>query len=128
MADEKRSCAAVGIGVSDLARSVDFYTRVLGMTKMQTFSLPHMEEVVVGYPGSAAVVLMHYTDGSNPNYRNNPVKLVFHVGDAAALAETIRADGCAIQSEAAPFEELKTIVVLASDPDGYTVELLSPMR
>lgn len=126
-AAEKRSFAAAGIGVSDLDRSVDFYTRVLGMTKMQTFSLPHMEEVVVGYPGSAAVVLMHYTDGSSPNYRDNPVKLVFKVGDAAALAEAIRADGCAIQSEAAPFEELKTVVVLASDPDGYTVELLSPM-
>lgn len=124
---EKRSVAATGIGVSDLARSVDFYTRVLGMKKMQTFSLPHMEEVVVGYPGSAAVVLMHYTDGSNPNYRNNPVKLVFNVADAAALAEAVRADGCAIQSEAAPFEELKMTIALASDPDGYTIELMSPM-
>lgn len=62
--------------------------------------LPHLEDAVVGYPGSAAVVLMHYTDGSNPNYRDNPVKLVLKVADAAALAETIRADGCAIRTEA----------------------------
>lgn len=34
---------AVGIGVSDLARSTDFYTRVLGMSVITTFSLDYME-------------------------------------------------------------------------------------
>ena len=60
---------AVGIGVSDLARSVDFYTRVLGMTQVQTFKLDYMDEVVVAFPGRSAVVLMHYTDGSVRNYQ-----------------------------------------------------------
>jgi lactoylglutathione lyase len=116
---------AVGIGVSDLARSVDFYTRVLGMTQIQTFSLPYMDEVVVAYPGRSAVVLMHYTDGSARNYRDNPVKLVFYVTDPKALAQAIRADGLEITREPAPIETLGGAVVgLAKDPDGYVIELL----
>ena len=37
---------AVGIGVSDLSRSVDFYAGVLGMKQIQTFQLDHMDEIV----------------------------------------------------------------------------------
>jgi len=116
---------AVGIGVSDLARSVDFYTRVLGMTQAQTFKLPYMDEVVVTHPGRTAVVLMHWTDGSTRNYADNPVKLVFYVTDPKAVAEAIRAEGLEITREPAPIETLGgAIVGLAKDPDGYVVELL----
>ncbi len=119
--------AAVGIGVSDMKRSVDFYTRVLGMKQMQTFKLPHMDEVVVGYEGRTAVVLMHYTDGSAQHYKNNPVKLVFTVTDAKALAEAIRADGGEITREPEALAEFNnTIIGLAKDPDGYVIELMQP--
>ncbi|HEX5377175.1 MAG TPA: VOC family protein [Phenylobacterium sp.] len=116
---------AVGIGVSDLARSVDFYTRVLGMTQTQTFKLPYMDEVVVAFPGRSAVVLMHYTDGSARNYKDNPIKLVFYVTDPKAVAQAIRADGLEITREPAPIETLGGAMVgLAKDPDGYVIELL----
>ncbi len=119
------SMAAVGIGVSNLERSVDFYTRVMGMKKMQTFKLPHMDEVVVGYEGRTAIVLMHYTDGSAQHYANNPVKIVFNVTDPKALADAIRADGCEITREPTPIPEFgNAIVGLAKDPDGYVIELL----
>src|SRR5207247_3769428 len=72
---------ATGIGVSDLKRSSDFYTRVLGMQAVQTFKLEYMEEIVLSHEGRNAVVLMHYTDGSNPSYKNLPVQLVFYVTD-----------------------------------------------
>ena len=79
----------------------------------------------MAYTGRNAVVLMHYTDGSNPNYRNLPVKLVFYVSDPKAVAERIRAEGCEIIREPAPVPTLGgTIVGLAKDPDGYVVELL----
>jgi lactoylglutathione lyase len=119
--------AAVGIGVANLERSVDFYTRVLGMKKQQTFKLPHMDEVVVGYEGRTAVVLMHYTDGSVQHYKDNPVKLVFTVTDAKALANAIRADGGEITREPEPLPDFgNTIIGLAKDPDGYVIELMQP--
>ncbi|HXU99762.1 MAG TPA: VOC family protein [Caulobacteraceae bacterium] len=117
--------AAVGIGVSDMARSEDFYTRILGMQVQQRIDLPHLKEVVVGYQGRTSVVLMHWLDGSSPNYRNNPVKLVFFVPDARALMERIRADGLAVSREPEPASDFNNMIIgMAEDPDGYVVELL----
>jgi lactoylglutathione lyase len=116
---------AVGIGVSDLDRSVDFYERVLGMTQTQTFKLDYMNEVVLAFEGRTAVVLMHYTDGSARNYKDNPVKLVFYVTDPKAVSDRIKAEGLEIVREPAPIATLSGAVVgLAKDPDGYTIELL----
>jgi lactoylglutathione lyase len=125
MARPAENLAAVGIGVSDMARSEDFYTRVLGMQVQQRIDLPHLQEVVVGYEGRTSVVLMHWLDGSNPNYRNNPVKLVFFVPDAKTLMERIRGDGLPVTREAAVMPEFNNMVIgLAEDPDGYVVEFL----
>lgn len=118
---------AMGIGVSDLARSVDFYTRVLGMETLTTLTLPHMDEVILGYDRSRgpALVLMHHTDGSDPSCTNLPVKVVVYVADPAGLADAIRAEGLDIVREPAPVPELGGAVVgFAKDPDGYMVEIL----
>ena len=121
---------AVGIAVSDLDRSVDFYTRVLGMRQLTTFSLPHMDEVVVGWGRrGAAIVLMRYTDGSDPDTTDLPVKLVLYVDDPSAVADAIRAEGLAIEREPAPVPTLGDAVVgFAKDPDGYLLELLEAPR
>ena len=93
---------AVGIGVSDLDRSEAFYRDVLGMRRMQTFKVEYMDEVLMAHEGRNAVILMHWTDGSSPNYSNVPVKLVFYVTDPAAYAERIRSAGLEITREPAP--------------------------
>jgi lactoylglutathione lyase len=116
---------AVGIGVSDLARSADFYKRVLGMREMQTFKLPTMDEIVLAHEGRNAVILMHYTDGSARTYKDNPVKLVFYVTDPAGLVNRIRAEGLEITQEAAAVESMGGAMIgLAKDPDGYVIELI----
>jgi lactoylglutathione lyase len=116
---------AVGIGVSDLARSTDFYSRVLGMKQTMTFKLDDMEEVLLAHEGRGAVVLMHYTDGSRRNYKDNPVKLVFYVADPVGLTSRIRADGLQIIREPAPAEGMGGVMIaLAKDPDGYVIELI----
>jgi len=125
MARSPENLAAVGIGVSDMARSEDFYTRVLGIQVQQRIDLPHLKEVVVGYEGRTSVVLMHWLDSSSPNYRNNPVKLVFFVPDAKASMERVRADGLPITREAELMPEFNNMIIgLAEDPDGYVVEFL----
>ncbi|MBK5222083.1 MAG: VOC family protein [Acidimicrobiia bacterium] len=117
---------AIGIAVSDLDRSVDFYTRVLGMQQITTFALPHMDEVVVGWGRrGAAIVLMHYTDGSDPVTTNLPIKLVMYVDSPTEVADRIRAEGLEIEREPAPVPTLgNAIVGFAKDPDGYLLELL----
>ncbi|MFA7264079.1 MAG: VOC family protein [Caulobacter sp.] len=117
---------AVSIGVSDLARSGDFYERVLGMKVLQTLKLPHMDEIVLGYEGrGSAIVLMHWTDGSARNYADLPVKVVLYVPDPQAAADAIRAEGLEIVREPTPYGSPDGPVVgFAKDPDGYLVELL----
>ena len=116
---------AVGIGVSDLKRSTDFYSRVIGMTQTQTFKVDYMDEVVLAFEGRTAVVLMHYTDGSARNYKDNPVKLVFYVTDPKVVSDRIKAEGLEIIREPAPMASMDGAAIgLAKDPDGYIVELI----
>jgi lactoylglutathione lyase len=125
MAKSAENLAAVGIGVADMAKSEAFYTGVLGMQVQQRINLPHLQEVVVGYEGRTSVVLMHWLDGSERNYRDNPVKLVFFVPDAKGQIEKIRAAGLPISREAEVMPEFNNMIIgLAEDPDGYVVEFL----
>jgi len=129
MAKAAENLGAVGIGVSDMARSEDFYTRVLGMTVQQRIDLPHLKEVVVGYEGRTSVVLMHWLDGSERNYKANAVKLVFFVPDPKQVIARIRAEGLPIQREAEVMPEFHNMMIgLAEDPDGYVIELLDLPR
>jgi lactoylglutathione lyase len=116
---------AVGIGVSDLEHSADFYARVLGMQRVASFELDDMNEIMLAHEGRNAVVLMHYTDGTARTYKDNPVKLVFYVADPASLAAKFHAEGLEVTREPAPIESLGGAVVgLAKDPDGYVIEFI----
>ena len=118
---------AVGIAVSDLDKSVDFYSRVFGLVQVMKFSLPDMNEVILGFEGSrsAALVLMHYTDGVERNVTDLPIKVVFYLLDPVAVADAIRAEGLEIVREPEAVKELGGAVIgFAKDPDGYTLELI----
>ncbi len=121
--------SAVGIGVSDLAKSTDFYVNVMGMEKIRSYRLDYMDEEVVGYPDAESyIVLMHWTDGSARNYKDLPVKIVTRVKDPVALAAKIKAAGFEVTREPQASAQVGgAIVGFAKDPDGYMLELL-PLR
>ena len=113
---------ATGIGVSDLKRSAGFYVRALGMQEMRTISIDYMDEIILGHEGRNAVVLMHYTDGSKRNYKDNPVKLVFYVSDPKAVAARIRAEGCEVTREPEPLPSFgETGLMAAVAADGFVI-------
>jgi len=121
--------SAVGIGVSDLQKSTDFYVNVMGMQKIRSYHLDYMDEEVLGYPdGESYIVLMHWTDKSKRNYKDLPVKVVTRTKDPAALQAKIKAAGYQITREYAPSAQVGgSSVGLAKDPDGYVLEIL-PLR
>ncbi|MGH1421909.1 MAG: VOC family protein [Hyphomonas sp.] len=122
--------SAFGIGVSDLEASAKFYRDTLGMKEVMRFNLDYMDEIVFSYGkgGGSAIVLMHWTDGSERNYKDNAIKIVYRVPDPVALAKKIRDDGYEIVREPAPVASLDgALVGFAKDPDGYLIELLPPM-
>ena len=127
MADEPRPrLGAAGIGVTDLARSTDFYMRHFGMRKAMEFTLPDMDEVVLGFRGGqTGLVLMAHRDRAGHDYAATGGKLVFYVEDPVAVAASIRDDGGEIVREPAPVPQLGDAVVgFAKDPDGHLIELL----
>lgn len=116
---------ATGIGVSDLERSAVFYESALGMKRTMSFRLDHMDEIVLAHEGRNAIVLMHWTDGTKPNYRDLPIKLVFYVTDPRVVAARIKEAGGTMTREPAPIETMNgTVIGLGKDLDGYVVELI----
>jgi catechol 2,3-dioxygenase-like lactoylglutathione lyase family enzyme len=118
---------AFGVPVADLGRSVDFYTRVVGMVTLFELRLPDMDEAILGFPGSRgpALVLMRHTDGSTPAPGDRLTKIVLYVPDPTAFAAAVRADGLVIEREPAPVRGLGDAVVgFARDPDGHRIEIL----
>jgi len=124
---------AVGLGVSDLEQSKAFYTRFLGMQPQgDLLSIPGVwDEWIMQHQSGrgSAVVLLHYTDGSERNYTNVPVKTVHFVPDVQATVEALRAEGFPILSEPMQFtvEGSDAMIALARDPDGYILELVTPL-
>jgi catechol 2,3-dioxygenase-like lactoylglutathione lyase family enzyme len=122
---------AIGLGVSDIAKAKDFYTRVLGMVQMgELISVPNVwDEVILQHTSGkgSALVLLHYTDGGVHNYLNNPIKTVHFVADARATAASVEQEGLQILSQPAVLDVLgtKALIGLARDPDGYTLELVT---
>ena len=117
--------SAFGLGVSDLERSVDFYSRVLGMVELRRVKVSYMDEVIIGFEGRPPLVLMHYTDGSVRNYKDNPVKLVIYVDDPVDLFERVKAEGLPVVREPGPSAEMDgAIIALIKDPDGYVLEFI----
>ena len=123
---------AVGIGVADLDRAKDFYTRVLGMQPMGgLLQVPNVwDEWILQYPSGkgSSVVLLHYTDGREHDYTNVPVKTVHFVPDARAETAEVANEGLAILSQPMtfPLQGTSALVALARDHDGYVVELVTP--
>lgn len=117
---------AVGIGVSDLETSADFYTRVMGMTEQYRLSIPYfMDEIILQYPyedGGSALVLMHYV--APKNYTNLPVKIGFYVNNVQKTVKAIEGEG--LEIIVTPKRNPKfnpKAYGLAKDMDGYLIEI-----
>jgi len=119
----------IGISVRDLDRSVDFYTRVIGMQQLRVIELPYLKEVIVGYAAQgfergSRIVLMRWLDDADHTPRENGIKLVLQVEDTRAFTERIRADGGAVTRAPAKRAVSNATIAMCPDPDGYTLEIL----
>ena len=115
--------------VGDLQRSIDFYTRVMGMQLLRTTERPaqNYSLAFVGYgrnPEHAEIELTwnhgveHYDLGSGYGH------IAIEVADAAAACEKIRAGGGQVTREAGPVAGGTTVIAFVTDPDGYKIELI----
>lgn len=126
--------AAVGIGVSDLQQAHALYSDVIGLQEQEFLQVPGLYDgytLLSPVPGGSALVLMHWTNGSNPNYQDNPVKLQLATADPLLLTDRLTAAGVDILREpaASPEPDLhQALVGYASDHDGTLLEIRQSIR
>ncbi len=115
--------------VGDLQRSIDFYTKVLGMTLLRTRDNPDYKYTLafVGYgnnPEHAELELTYNYGVSQYEIGTAYGHIALEVPDAYAACETIRQAGGTITREAGPVKGGETVIAFVQDPDGYKIELI----
>jgi lactoylglutathione lyase len=118
------------IRVGDLERSVDFYTRLLGMKELRRNDVPDGKYTLafVGYaPEStgAGVLELTYNYGTETYEMGNAFgHIAIGVPDIYATCEALRAAGAKISREPGPVKFGTTVIAFVEDPDGYKIELI----
>lgn len=115
--------------VGDLQRSIDFYTRLMGMTLLRTTERPEQKYSLafVGYgsnPDHAEIELTYNHGVDRYELGTAYGHIALGVPDVAALCETIRAGGGNITREPGPVKGGSTVIAFVADPDGYKIELI----
>lgn len=115
--------------VGDLQRSVDFYTRVMGMTLLRTSENPSQKYSLafLGYgknPEHAELELTYNHGVSSYDMGTAYGHIAIGVPDAYAACEKIRANGGQVTREPGPVKGGTTVIAFVTDPDGYKVELI----
>ena len=115
--------------VGDLARSVDFYTNVLGMRVLRTTDRPDQKYSLafVGYGDERehAVLELTYNYGVERYELGTAYgHVAIEVDDAKAACAAVRAKGGKVTREAGPVKGGTTVIAFVEDPDGYKIELI----
>jgi len=115
--------------VGDLQRSIDFYTKVTGMTRLRTTERPEQKYSLafVGYgsnPEQAEIELTYNHGVGEYELGTAFGHIAIGVTDAKAACDRIRADGGAVTREAGPVKGGTTVIAFVTDPDGYKIELI----
>jgi len=115
--------------VGDLARSIDFYTGVLGMRLLRTTDRPEQKYTLafVGYGDERehAVLELTYNYGVDHYDLGNAYgHVAIGVPDAAATCAAVKARGGTVTREAGPVKGGSTVIAFVQDPDGYKIEII----
>lgn len=117
--------------VGNLQRSIDFYTKILGMKLLRQKDYPEGKFTLafVGYgdeSNNTVIELTHNWDTNHYDMGNAFGHLAIEVDDVYKAADDIKAAGGKIIREAGPMNAGTTIIAFVKDPDGYEIELLGP--
>ena len=115
--------------VGDLDRSIDFYTRIMGMEVLRQNVNEEYKYTLafVGYQPEkeGAVLELTYNWGESEYDLGTAYgHIAIEVTDAAETCEKIRNAGGKVTREAGPVKGGTTVIAFVEDPDGYKIELI----
>jgi lactoylglutathione lyase len=118
------------IRVRDLERSIDFYTRLLGMKLLRRKDYPSGKFTLafVGYGDeakNAVIELTHNWDQTEPYELGTGFgHLAIGVADVYGTCERLESEGVPIPRPAGPMKHGGSVIAFVEDPDGYKIELI----
>ena len=117
------------IRTGNLDRSIEFYTKVLGMKLLRRNDYPEGKFTLafVGYAdeSSTAVVELTYNWGvSSYALGDGFGHIAIEVDDACAACDEAKKNGGTVLREAGPMKHGTTVIAFLGDPDGYKIELI----
>jgi lactoylglutathione lyase len=118
------------VRVFDLDKSLDFYTRLLGMNLLRKtdYEGGRFTLAFVGYgeeKDTAVIELTHNWDQKEPYVIGTGYgHMAIGVPDIHGTCETLRAEGAKITREPGPMKHGSTVIAFVEDPDGYKIELI----
>ncbi|SAL74409.1 lactoylglutathione lyase [Caballeronia choica] len=115
--------------VGDLQRSIDFYTRILGMKVLRQSENTEYKYTLafVGYgdESEASVLELTYNWGVDKYDLGSAYgHIALEVDNAAGACDRIREAGGKVTREAGPVKGGTTVIAFVEDPDGYKIELI----
>jgi lactoylglutathione lyase len=115
--------------VGDLQRSIDFYTKLLGMKLLRTTDRPEQQYTLafVGYgnnPEHAELELTYNYGVEKYELGTAFGHLAIGVPDVYKTCDAVKAQGGTVTREAGPVKGGTTVIAFVQDPDGYKIELI----
>ncbi|MBK3772943.1 lactoylglutathione lyase [Azospirillum sp. YIM DDC1] len=116
--------------VYDLEKSLDFYTRLLGMKLLRRndYEGGRFTLAFVGYgdeKDTAVLELTHNWDQAEPYAIGTAYgHIALGVPDIHATCEQLAKEGVTIPRPPGPMKHGTTVIAFIEDPDGYKVELI----
>jgi len=115
--------------VTDLQKSISFYTDILGMQLLRRKDFPDGKFTLafLGYGDEAentALELTHNWEVGSYELGTAYGHIAIEVEDVYAACDAIKAKGGEVVREAGPMKHGSTILAFVKDPDGYMIELL----
>tara|TARA_B100000686_G_scaffold323874_1_gene379036 strand:+ start:9798 stop:10172 length:375 start_codon:yes stop_codon:yes gene_type:complete len=115
--------------VGNLEKSIDFYSKILGMKVLRRKEYPEgrFTLVFVGYQderNATVLELTHNWDTEKYDLGSGYGHLAIEVDDAYIACEMIKQRGGKIVREAGPMKHGITVIAFVEDPDSYKIELI----
>ena len=116
--------------VSDLQKSLDFYTQVLAMKLLRKSEKSEYRYTLafLGYgdESDTTVLELTYNWGDNQyDLGNGYGHIAIETDNIYKTCKKIKEMGAEITREAGPVKGGTTVIAFAKDPDGYMIELIS---
>jgi len=115
--------------VGNLEKSIDFYSKVLGMSVLRRKDYPEGKFTLafVGYQdesNATVLELTHNWDTEKYDLGTGFGHIAIEVNDAYMACEMVKERGGKVTREAGPMKHGVTIIAFVEDPDGYKIEFI----